>query len=55
MERTTGWHASIVAIMMARGEIPVGAKPLEVAVPAAAFVREMKRRGITLREKVTFL
>jgi lysine 6-dehydrogenase len=55
MERTTGWHASIVAIMMARGETPRGAKPLEIAVPGASFVREMKRRGINLSEKVNFL
>ena len=55
MERTTGWHASIVAIMMARGETPRGAKPLEVAVPASSFVQEMKRRGINLSEKISFL
>jgi len=55
MERTTGWHASIVAIMMARGETPRGGKPLEIAVPAPSFVREMKRRGINLTEKVNFL
>jgi len=55
MERTTGWHASIVAIMMAKGETPRGAKPLEIAVPAASFVREMKRRGINLTEKISFL
>jgi len=53
MERTTGWHASIVAIMMARGETPRGAKPLEIAVPASSFVREMKRRGINLSEKLS--
>jgi len=55
MERTTGWHASIVAIMMARGETPRGAKPLEIAVPGSSFVREMKRRGISLVEKVSWL
>ena len=55
MERTTGWHASIVAIMMARGETPRGAKPLEIAVPGAPFVREMKRRGIKLTEKINSL
>ena len=55
MERTTGWHASIVAIMMARGEISRGAKPLEIAVPSSLFVREMKRRGINLKERVSFL
>jgi len=53
MERTTGWHASIVAIMMARGETPRGVKPLEIAVPGVSFVREMKRRGINLSEKVS--
>jgi lysine 6-dehydrogenase len=55
MERTTGWHGSIVAIMMARGETPRGAKPLEIAVPASAFVREMKKRGINLTERVSNL
>ena len=53
MERTTGWHASIVAIMMAHGVTPRGAKPLEIAVPGAAFVKELKRRGINLTEKVS--
>jgi lysine 6-dehydrogenase len=52
MERTTGWHASIVAIMMARGEIPRGAKPLEIAVPGRSFVRELRRRGMKLTERI---
>jgi lysine 6-dehydrogenase len=55
MERTTGWHASIVTIMMARGETPRGAKPLEIAVPGSSFVQEMKRRGINLNEKISVL
>jgi len=55
MERTTGWHASIVAIMMAQGETPRGAKPLEIAVPGRSFVTELKRRGINPTEKVTLL
>lgn len=55
MERTTGWHASIVAIMMARGEIPCGAKPLEIAAPGDSFVRELKRRGIKLTERINRL
>ena len=55
MERTTGWHASIVAIMMAHGETPRGAKPLEIAVPGPSFVRELKRREITLTERVSWL
>jgi len=46
MERTTGWSVSIVAIMMAQGEPPRGAKPLETAVPGHPFVKELERRGI---------
>ncbi len=52
MERTTGWHASIVAIMMAQGETPRGAKPLEVAVRGFSFVQELRKRGISLTERV---
>jgi len=55
MERTTGWHASIVSIMMAHGETPRGAKPLEVSVPGSAFVRELKRRGMSPTERVSLL
>jgi lysine 6-dehydrogenase len=53
MERTTGWDASIVAIMMVQGETPRGAKPLELAVSGTAFARELRRRGIKLTETVT--
>lgn len=53
MERTTGWHGSIVAILMARGETPRGAKPVEVAVPGGLFVSEMRKRGIPLTVKLT--
>jgi lysine 6-dehydrogenase len=52
MERSTGWHAAIVAAMLARGEIAPGATPLEVAVPAGAFVAEARRRGFAIRERV---
>jgi len=54
MERTTGWSASIVANMMAHGEIPRGAKPLETAVPGHLFVKELERRGIGLSEKASW-
>jgi len=55
MERTTGWHASIVAIMMAHGETPRGAKPLEIVVPGRSFVKELERREIKLSERVRSL
>jgi lysine 6-dehydrogenase len=54
MQRTTGWHASIVAIMMARGETPVGSIPLEIAVPGDLFVREARRRGFQISEKIYY-
>ncbi len=52
MQRTTGWHMSIVAVMQARGETPVGSIPLEIAVPGDTFVREAKRRGFKIAERV---
>lgn len=50
MQRMTGWHISIVAAMMAKQKIPLGAMPLELAVPGRAFVREAKRRGFKITE-----
>jgi lysine 6-dehydrogenase len=55
MERTTGWHGAIVAIMNARGQTPRGAKPVETGVPAQLFVDEMKKRGFALSEEIVFL
>lgn len=51
MQRMTGWHASIVAAMMAKQDTPTGAIPLELAVPGRAFVREAKRRGFKITER----
>ena len=53
MERCTGWSAAIVAEMMARGEIEPGAGGVEVKVPSAAFVAELRRRGIEVTERIT--
>lgn len=53
MERTTGFHAAIVAQMMARGEIPRGAVPLERAVNAARMVEELARRGMQVNVQIT--
>ncbi len=52
MERTTGWHAAIVAGMMARGETPKGAIPLERAVDPERFLAEWLKRGIPIHETV---
>ncbi|MFQ5981237.1 MAG: saccharopine dehydrogenase family protein [Candidatus Heimdallarchaeota archaeon] len=55
MERTTGWDASIVAIMMADGHTPSGAVPLELAISSTDFVFELQRRGISILEKIDYL
>ena len=50
MQRATGWSASIVSIMQAKGFVPSGAIPLETAVDAIEFVEEFKKRGIRFTE-----
>ncbi|HHY95228.1 MAG TPA: hypothetical protein GX513_09495 [Firmicutes bacterium] len=53
MERTTGWHAAIMAMAAARGVTPRGAKPVELALSGPYFAEEMRRRGFRLREWLT--
>lgn len=53
MERTTGWDASIKAIMNAHGVTPRGVNPAEVAVPGPLYADELRRRGFSLSETVT--
>lgn len=52
MERMTGWHASIVAAMIARGVVPPGAHPVETGVPPKRFVQEARRRGLRVTTRV---
>lgn len=49
MERTTGWHAAIIAQAQARGETPRGGVPVELAIPGPAFAAELAKRGFDLR------
>ena len=53
MERVTGWHSSIVAAMIARGEIPPGAHSVEEGVPPKRFVEEARARGLAITTRVT--
>jgi lysine 6-dehydrogenase len=53
MERTTGWDGAIVAAMMARGQTPRGATPVELAIPPRLFVQELGKRGIRVQTQVT--
>lgn len=55
MQRATGWHLSIVAILIAKGEIPHGAVPLELAVPGSLFVNEARKRGFRFKEEILTL
>jgi lysine 6-dehydrogenase len=48
MERTTGWHLSIVASLIAHGQVVAGATPLEITVPGQPFVAAAKRRGFNI-------
>jgi saccharopine dehydrogenase-like NADP-dependent oxidoreductase len=50
MERTTGFSAAIVALMLGRGQIECsGAFTGENCVPSAAYITELRRRGLRLR------
>ncbi len=52
MQKLTGWHASIIAILAARGELPRGAVPVERAVSGEVMVREARRRGFEISENI---
>ena len=53
MERTTGWDAAIVAGMMARGQTPKGAVPVEIGVQPDLFVQELEKREILVKTQLT--
>jgi lysine 6-dehydrogenase len=52
MQRLTGWHTSIIAILATAGRIRKGAVPVESAVTGPEFVKEALKRGfaITVRK-----
>jgi len=50
MERTTGFSAAIVALMLGRGHVDcAGAFTGENCIPSAAYIGELRRRGLRLR------
>jgi lysine 6-dehydrogenase len=51
MERTTGWHAAIMAGFIARRQTPRGSIPVELAVSGPLFVEEFRKRGFDLHEQ----
>jgi lysine 6-dehydrogenase len=53
MERTTGYHAAIVARLMAAGMIELGVHPPELAVAPQVMMDELRARGFRITETVT--
>jgi len=54
MMRTTGFSAAVVALMLGRGQVGcAGAFTGENCVPSAAYIRELRRRGLRLRVTTT--
>jgi lysine 6-dehydrogenase len=49
MEQGTGWHTSIMAIAIAKGEIPTGVIPVEQAMSGSTFVDHATKRGFDLK------
>jgi lysine 6-dehydrogenase len=54
MQRLTGWHASIIAILATQGKIDKGVIPIET-IHGKMVVEEAKRRGFSIKEQVTVL
>jgi len=52
MQRLTGWHASIIAILSAQKQINCGVIPVELAVSGGTVVREARKRGFNIKEEV---
>jgi lysine 6-dehydrogenase len=51
MQRLTGWHASIVAILAAQNRLDSGAVPIET-VSGEMIVKEARRRGFSIDESI---
>lgn len=51
MQRLTGWHASIIAILSVKDKLPKGAVPIE-KVPGKIVVEEVKKRGFSIKESI---
>jgi lysine 6-dehydrogenase len=51
MERLTGWHAAIMAELIAAGEVSHGVRPVEAAVSPLRFLDEVAARGIRITRR----
>jgi lysine 6-dehydrogenase len=52
MERMTGWHASIVASLIAHGQIRHGVVSVEIGLPGHKFVEAAKLRGFEVSAEI---
>ena len=53
MQRTTGFSAAIILEMLAQGHIlQKGFVPVEKAVPGYVFLKEIRKRGIDVKERI---
>jgi len=51
MMRTTGYSLSITGLMQARGQVtPPGVHTPDECIPAAAYIAELRRRGVDIKE-----
>ena len=48
MQRLTGWHVSIVAILATQGRVRRGAVPVELAASGPLVVEEARKRGFKI-------
>jgi len=51
MQRLTGWHASIMAILAAEGKINKGALPVEKVASGKLIIQEAEKRGLKFSER----
>ena len=53
MQRTTGFSAAIILEMLAQGRVPrKGFVPVEKAVSGSIFLKEIRKRGIDVKERI---
>jgi lysine 6-dehydrogenase len=53
MQRTTGFSAAIILEMLAQNAVPMtGFVPVEKAIPGSVFLKEIRRRGIDVKERI---
>ena len=52
MEKWTGWHASILAIQIAKGHIKKGAISIENAISGTDFLKEAEKRNFDIKIKI---